>query len=152
LILDKRTSSGTGYFFYLYGDPPYDNGNPWMGLNLGDAKHGAHAYGSQGLASPSGVGITTGTWHNLAVTVSRKSPGILWYFDGNLLGPLTGPIPTQTGSLLTNSPLRIGAQDADNGGGTNFDGSLDELQIFNRALTGPQVLAIAAAGPSGQCK
>lgn len=148
-ILDKRNSAGTGYLFYLYGDPAYDNGNPWMGLNLGDARHGATAYGSQGLASPSGVGITTGSWNHLAVTVSRRS-GILWYFNGVQLGPETTPI-TQTGSLLTTSPLRIGAFDADSGGGNYFAGSLDELQIFNTVLTGPQVAAIAAA-PVGQCK
>jgi hypothetical protein len=62
-ILDKRNSSGIGYFFYLYGDPPDDNGNPWMGLNLGDATHGAHAYGSNGLP------ITTG-----AVVVKPNLP------------------------------------------------------------------------------
>jgi hypothetical protein len=155
-IVDKGGTYGsvtTGYIFYLYGYPPDDNGNPWMGLTLGDKKHGISDYGSTGLASPSGVGITTGVWHHLAVTVSRKSPGILWYLDGNLLGPSTGPIPTQTGSLLNSEAMRIGGFNPSSfDGASNFDGSLDELQIFNRALTAREVANIFNAGAAGQCK
>jgi len=155
-IVDKGGTYGTvttGYIFYLYGYPPDENGNPWMGLTLGDKKHGSRDYGSTGLASPSGVGITTGVWHHLAVTVSRKSPGILWYLDGVNLPNSTPLIPSETGSLLNAEAMRIGAFNASSfDGKSNFDGSLDELQIFNRALTATEVANIYNAGPNGQCK
>ena len=49
--------------------------------------------------------------------------------------------------------MRIGAFNASSfDGASNFDGSLDELQIFNRALTATEVANIYNAGPNGQCK
>jgi hypothetical protein len=48
--------------------------------------------------------------------------------------------------------LRIGAAGAANGGGSNFNGALDEVQIFNRVLTGPEVQSIYNANSSGVCK
>jgi hypothetical protein len=83
----------------------------------------------------------------LAVAVARKSPGIPWYLDGVNLPNPTPLIPNQTDPLLNNLPLRIGDSYPS---GTSFDGSLDELRTFNRALTAAEVQAIFNAGSSGQ--
>jgi hypothetical protein len=149
VIVDKRNSQEIGYEFYLYGNPPDDGGNPWMGLQIGDKAHGYTNYGTAGLPT---LTSPLNTWHHVAVTVSRKgSPTALitFYLDGAAVGTA---VPTQTGALLNNVPLRIGAAGADNGGGSNFIGSLDELQIFNRVLTAAEVKNIFGAGTAGQCK
>jgi hypothetical protein len=143
--VDKRSDSLIGYSFYLYGNPPDDNGDPWMGVQLADKAHGFTNYGSPALSAFA----TAPGWHHLAVTVARTSPGMVWYFDGYPVPNSPTTIPTQTGSLLNTVPLRIGAS-VD--GGSNFNGSLDELQIFNRVLTATEVLNIFTAGESGQCK
>jgi len=159
VIFDKRPRSEIGYSFYLYGQPGEEGGYPWMGLQLGDRAHGYTNYGSPALGPGTGnpntglVGLTANTWHHLAVTVQRRgATGILWYLDGYPV-PNTAPeIPTQTGTLVNNVPLRIGANGPANGGGSYFNGSLDELQIFNSILTPAQVLAIYNALSSGECK
>jgi hypothetical protein len=154
-IVDKRNGSEIGYSFYIYGSSSYFSGYPWIGVQLGDQAHSYTNYGSPALEPPlgnQGNGLTVGTWHHVAVTVSRKSPGILWYFDGTLIPGSPTQIPTQTGTLLNNVPLSIGANGAANSGGSNFLGSLDELQIFNRVLTAKEVESIYNARTHGQCK
>ena len=158
VIFDKRPSSEIGYSFYLYGQPGEDGGYPWMGLQLGDRAHGFTNYGSAPMGPGTGnpntglVGLTANAWHHVAVTVPRRgTTGILWYLDGYLVTSPTN-IPTQTGTLVNNVPLRIGANGPANGGGSYFNGSLDELQIFNRVLTATEVLDIYNALSSGQCK
>ena len=149
VIVDKRNTSEIGYSFYLYGQAGEDNGNPWMGLQLGDRAHGYTNYGSPALPL-----LTAGSWHHVAVTVQRRgaAAAILWYLDAVNQPNSPVAVPTQTGTLLNNVPLRIGANGPANGGGSNFMGSLDELQIFNRVLTQLEVTKIHVAGAAGQCK
>jgi len=147
VIVDKRSAADIGYEFYLYGEAGEEGGCPWLGLQLGDRAHGYTNYGSPALCS-----LTAGAWHHVAVTVLRRSSTgalISFYLDGVLVGTA---VPTQTGTLLNNSPMRIGEAGQPNGGGSNFMGSLDELQIFNRVLTAAEVLNIVTAGAAGQCK
>jgi hypothetical protein len=143
VIVDKRSAADIGYEFFLYGDPPDEGGFAWMGLQLGDKTHGYTNYGTVGLST-----LTPNAWHHVAVTVAREG-SITFYLDGLSVGTV---VPAQTGTLVNTSPLRIGEQGAPNGGGSNFIGGLDELQIFNRVLTATEVSNIYTAGPAGQCK
>jgi hypothetical protein len=152
VIVDKRDATLIGYEFYLYGDPPDDHGHPWLGLQLGDAAHGYTNYGSEAVPL-----LTANAWHHVAVTVERLgSEGtngvIKWYLDGKPVKGSGPSVPIQTGSLVNSVPLRIGAAGAANGSGSNFNGALDEVQIFNRVLTGPEVQSIYNANSSGVCK
>jgi concanavalin A-like lectin/glucanase superfamily protein len=160
-IIDARDGNPIGYNLYLYGQPDEENGHPWLGLQLGDATHGYTNYGSlplgPGTGPGPGVGLTANAWHHVAVAVTRLGPGgtngnIAFYLDGTLVNTsLSGP-PAQTGSLVNSVPVRIGAESAANGGGSNFNGALDELQIFNKVLTAAEMKTIYKAGHSGQCK
>ena len=47
------------------------------------------------------------------------------------------------------NPVGIGGDDT---AGEFFQGIIDEAQIFNRALTDAEILAIYQAGADGQCK
>ncbi|MDB6124623.1 MAG: Immunoglobulin I-set domain protein, partial [Pedosphaera sp.] len=67
------------------------------------------------------------------------------YVNGNLDGTLaaTGNIPANT------LPFRIGAN---SNGGTNFNGIIDELMVFNRALTLSEIQSIYNIGTPGLSK
>jgi hypothetical protein len=55
-----------------------------------------------------------------------------------------------SGTIPTNSlPVRIGA---DSTGANTFTGWIDEVEIFNRALSAGEIQAIHNAGPAGKCK
>jgi hypothetical protein len=161
VIVDKRDGNPIGYEFYLYGQSYYDHGYPYFGLQLGDAAHGYTNYGSvplgPGTGPPPSVGLTANAWHHVAVAVTRLGKGgsngkMAFYLDGTPVATSGDLPPAQTGSLVNSVPLSIGAAGAANGGGSNFNGSLDELQIFNRALSGAEIKVIYTNGTYGQCK
>ena len=136
-IVDKRGAGGLGYEMYI-------NANR-IGLQLAD---GTGPVGYDNYDSP-GLRFTTGVWHHVAVTVKRTS-AIRFYFDGAVKGSV---VPAHTSSLVNNGILRIGANGPANpGGSVFFDGAIDELEIYNRVLTGAEIQAIFLAGTNGKCK
>ena len=68
---------------------------------------------------------------------------------------LDGVAQTQTATfagppaVMTNLPVRLGKGD---GTGYVFDGLVDEVTIFDRALDVAEVTSIFAAGAAGKCK
>ena len=87
--------------------------------------------------------VTTGTFHHVAAVFDGANLQV--YLDGNLdNGAATGIVPTDG----TNS-LEIGAR----GGspGNFFSGIIDEVEIFNRALSPSEIFDIYHAGSSGKC-
>ena len=78
------------------------------------------------------VTVTDETWYHAAGTYDGKSVKI--YIDGTLSNELKagGPIAT------TNDVLTIGA--GKGATGNRFDGSIDEVGIYNRALTPEEVV------------
>jgi uncharacterized repeat protein (TIGR01451 family) len=85
---------------------------------------------------------TVGQWYHLAITRSGSTYTI--YIDGVPSGSATNTnaIPT------ANAPLTI-AEAEDIG---YMDGDLDEMTIYNLALTHAQILSIYNAGHGGKCK
>ena len=98
----------------------------------------------------SGVGVPIdGNWHHVAVTVQRSGTGLVdFYLDGALAASQPGPIVAPIGSA---APLHVGAatwpapQDF-------WRGAIDELEIFNRALTSAEIHSLWAADRAGKCK
>jgi hypothetical protein len=73
-------------------------------------------------------------WHNLVGTYDGTTQK--FYIDGNLVSTTS-----QTGSITeSNSPLTIG-YDTPIWLGTYFAGSIDEVKIYNKALTAEEVNA-----------
>ena len=83
------------------------------------------------------------TW-SLAATVFDGFTAKV-YLNGVLDG--TASVSTLPGD--GSGPLRIGARGND--GGNLFNGDLDEVQIFDRALSASEVLGIYNAGNAGLC-
>ena len=81
--------------------------------------------------------VDDGQWHHVAATYDGATMSV--YVDGNLDGsaPRTGSIQAGTSTVL------IGARyDGTNAG--NFPGMIDELAIYDRALSAVEIQALAA--------
>lgn len=107
--------------------------------------------------------LNDGKWHHLAGV--RKGTTVLIYVDGALEGSASNPLllSVNGGSVDTSGCryARIGAIHTGPGHCTSLDpnpaeprfkGLIDEVEVFNRALTQPEIKAIYNAGSAGKCK
>ncbi len=93
-----------------------------------------------------GPEITANVWHHIAVTSERNT--VKLYLDG---AQVAGGTPSD--KTTANSKLVIGGIGrAPDGSVDRLTGMVDELSIYNRALTQSEIAAIAAAGSAGKCK
>ncbi len=74
--------------------------------------------------------IADDTWHHLAVSFSRSSNAV-GYVDGKQVGTLA--ISTRNGSVDNSANLNIGNSFS------NFEGLIDEVKIYNTALTADEI-------------
>jgi hypothetical protein len=86
--------------------------------------------------------IQFNTWYHVAMTYDGSTLKLYvnGAFDGSVPG--AGPIPAKA------VPLRIGGPSA---GPWWFNGRVDEVSLYNRALSSSEVLAIYNAGAAGKC-
>jgi hypothetical protein len=140
VLLDKRPAdfgSYAGYSLHLFSGS--------LGLQLAD---GAGWTGTNNFDNSSAF-IADGHWHHFAITVDRDHPnGIRFYVDGAQVGSTFNPTAFP-GSLSNAADLVIGSRYNQTG---LFQGVLDEVQLFGRALTSSEVLAMHAAGNLGTCR
>jgi hypothetical protein len=117
-------------------------GTPQYWLSLTDAGHASCAIG--GFASVIAGSVPLGQWSHLACTYDRQN--LRLYVNGIQVGSTvaTQPIP---GPTLNN--LYIGAEEFSYD--KNFFGLIDEVAIYNRALSAAEIQAINDAGSAGKC-
>src|SRR5207302_6960708 len=88
-------------------------------------------------------GIATGAWHQVAVT--RAAGLVKIYWDGQTIGTVVianiDPTPQS---------LKLGRRGDSRG--VFHNGLIDEVQIYNRALSDSEIEAIFNAGGAGVCK
>ncbi len=138
-ILDKRTHPGNtleprGYSLFL------SNGR--VGFQMGN---GGGAFTN--FVAPTAP-VNDGNPHFIAVTFTRCRPaGGSIYVDGVLVHsftPLIGNLSNSANLIIGNRQPAFGANP--------FNGIIDELEIFKRALSAAELNAIFAAGSGGKCK
>ena len=96
-----------------------------------------------------GPDLRDGQFHHVAMSVVRvATDGGKLYVDGQVV--LTFDPTVQPGDLSTTEPLRIGNH-ADPALNAHFTGRIDEVALYNRALSSNDVAAIFAAGSVGKC-
>lgn len=109
-----------------------------VSINLTDGVH------DQAYISNSALPV--GTFHHVAATIDGLMVRI--YIDGQLdaaypqmvIPFLTSSTPFEIGGIVNSSPHDY------------FQGVIDELTLYNRALTGPEIEGIYAAGSAGKCR
>jgi hypothetical protein len=85
--------------------------------------------------------VTAGAWHHVTLTLTAAKAATA-YVDG-----VSRATSTFTGTWFdTAHPLRLGAAQASffNSGTTPFDGLLNDVRIYNRALSAGEITALAA--------
>jgi hypothetical protein len=103
--------------------------------------------GNNRITAGSPGDYTDGQWRHFALT--RSGTTFTLYVNGSIAGTATYSEPID----LSNSALNwIGAGGAGGGPALPWDGSIDEVGIFNRALTASEIQAIVNAGSAGKCK
>ncbi len=123
-VVDKITAGGAdGYLLDTYG------GRVRMIVN-GQSVSGASV-------------IPTGAWSH--VTGVYDGAQMRVYLNGVLDGSFNTAVAIPTNALT----LRIGAA---SDGGSRFTGQIDEVELFNRALSEAEIQAVVAAGSAGKCK
>ncbi len=98
--------------------------------------------------SVGGMDIGDGNWHHVAGVWDRDT-AVKAYVDGVLVGS-AAPKFASSEHIPNAFNLRIGSEAAAVRQLT--DGHIDEVQIFNRALTGEEILYEFLAGSAGKCK
>jgi hypothetical protein len=95
--------------------------------------------------------LALNAWQHIAATWDRISGDLKLYLNGDLAAQTNSPL-VPIGVL---DPAYEPAVGIGNHGGTfhqfPFNGLIDELGIYNQALSAAQIAAIAAAGDAGKC-
>jgi hypothetical protein len=133
-IVDKRYApndwTATGYTLHLI------NGQLGCQISVGGSIN------NYGAAGPD---LRDGRFHHVAVTVHRGSSGGHLYVDGQNVLTFTPP----TGDLSNTEPFRIGNH-ATPGVNAFFSGVIDEVSLYNRALTAGEISGIHSASRGGK--
>jgi hypothetical protein len=119
-------------------------GTTQYSLNIGDGITAGVAHCSIGLVSSvTGGLVPTNQWSHVAGTYDRQM--LRLYVNGIEVAsaPATAPIPTSSQNL------GIGKEDPflDR----SFAGLMDEISIYNRALSAAEIQSIVTAGAAGKC-
>jgi hypothetical protein len=151
--------SVTAWVYVLPGSPEYEailskrNAvNPFQGFVLSD-NTGANQlvavlYGTDSgqiqLYSPSNS-LSPSAWHHVAMTYNGSSvaTGVELYIDG-VNQTLSVSYNGLDASMLNSSDMKIGTDVTS--GGTDFGGTLDDVRVYNRALSANEVLSLYNIG------
>ena len=148
----KRTSAGSSIspqgltiirrFQYGYNNP---NGESWvLEVGHGTSSSGSILYGtvieqspspSPSFYSQSNQTVPLNQWCNILMTYSQNTINL--YINNQLVG--TASDPSITINTIGNSGISIGLSEQANGQWAPFDGSIDDIGIWNRALTQQEI-------------
>jgi Concanavalin A-like lectin/glucanases superfamily len=98
-----------------------------------------------GAVGPTGYG-PDGQFHHVAGTYDGATYKL--YVDGDLKGSVNDTTPVNYNGI----PWTIGTNYFTNSAYRTFNGVIDEVEIFNRALSQSEIQALYAAGSAGNCK
>ena len=93
---------------------------------------------------PSGL-VPRGDVWNFVALVIKPDVGTIYLDDGSGMQSAENPVSHRPG--LAGDPVRIGADSP--GGGRGFVGAIDEVTIYDRALSASEIAALRAAGFAG---
>ncbi|HLE26504.1 MAG TPA: LamG-like jellyroll fold domain-containing protein, partial [Anaerolineales bacterium] len=137
-LVDKRDTAGTGYLLDLVGSPS------------ATALRFSIREGTNSVYVQTNV-IVDNAFHHVAGVVDRNNQTISIYLDAVL--QQTSSIAS-IGNISNSVRLFIGHQSLDSPFTLlqPFNGVIDELEIFNRALSASEIQAIVNADSAGKCK
>jgi hypothetical protein len=135
---NERVTTGMSYYIAWRGD----------GRIVADVGFGSQA----GTPHLVGEVVPMDTWVHVALTVDDRHTARL-YLDGVLQAKFTGAagVSYGDGSVVIGNNWYAARKPPSNYN-RGFDGRIDELDLFDRALSATEIGQIYAAGTSGKCK
>ncbi len=133
-----------GYFgaqLWLAVVPPLGPGAGALVGDLVDINHEEHAISSAG-----GL-VVTNIWQHVALTYDKTTGIAVLYLNGTVVRQQRLGVFTP----LTTGDLWLGLRPHDAGAGLRYAGLMDEVSVYDRALSGSEILAIYNAGSAGKC-
>lgn len=125
---------------FQYGTAALDKS---FGLVFAGSSPGKLIFNGSGDDLVGTITVTPNVWHHVAITYASDT--VTWYLDGQLdRSAITNGLLNTT---LDANGLTIGSRP----GVAVWNGQIDEVQIFNRALTQAEVQATYYAGAQGTC-
>ena len=136
-----------------------------LGLWYGPTAQGGSASGAPGalyaafrdpggavlqVGSPAGV-LSSNRWSHVALTFDAPSRTAIIYVDGEIVASATSSVAVQP---LTSVAVNIGYRpntSSETLAGTRHLGGLDEVSIYNRALTPTEIQSVFSAEEFGKC-
>jgi hypothetical protein len=141
LVEWNNGSGGYGVHFWINQPTPFGSGPGCLYANVVDATGQGHSF-----ASTAGL-VVTNSFQHVALTYDRTSGVAELYYNSVLVGvQYIGKF-----ALQTSYPLYFGYRPSGDDAGTLFDGTMDEISLYNRALTGREIEGIYHAGRAGKC-
>ncbi len=135
-----KGGSGGALFARMDEANAYRGWDMWVqGSNL--AVHLVNHWPDNALKVVSKAALKPDVWHQAVVTYdgSAKLEGVKIYLDGKPT-ETTAEANALTGTLKTSTPFKIGSRS----GGANFKGELDDLRLYNRALSAEEIQKIGS--------
>jgi hypothetical protein len=133
-LIEWNNGTTIGAHLWLY------PGGGSLYANVIDANQQSHV-----LSGPAGM-VMSNAWQHVALTYSQTSGYACLYFNGAQVAQLDAGVITP----LTTAPLYLGERPGP-GTPTWYAGLMDEVGLYNNALTAQQILAIYDAGSGGKC-
>jgi uncharacterized repeat protein (TIGR01451 family) len=129
-----------GVHFWLSQAAPAGGGPGCLFANLIDTGNSSHH-----ITTAGGL-IRTSVWQHIALTYERASGQGTIYLNGQVIGS------QQMGTFvpLTAPPLNL-SFGRRTGSGFLYSGAMDEVSLYDRALSAAEIGAIVNAGSSGKC-
>ncbi|NDC76168.1 LamG domain-containing protein, partial [bacterium] len=131
----RPVSAGTSG---IIGWGQWGSGSQVNALRLGGANKVINYWWSNDLEAPTSS-LTNGQWHLVTATYDQASGNNRIFVDGNLLAQRTGSMNVKP---ATNA--RIGSTN----NGEYFSGLIDEVSVWNRALSSTEITAHLSGAPS----
>lgn len=126
-VWEKRANSGTDDYIFSQGTNSASNG-----LHLGYRSDGRYTLAFWGNDLNTSLTFTEGMWRHWVMSYDESTQSQDLYLNGELLSQRTASANFQgTGTLYIGSRFNTGS--------THYEGILDEIKIYDRALTAEEV-------------
>src|ERR1043166_3170246 len=137
MIVSKRDSSGSNNSGYQL----FQNSSGGPSFTFADGNS------NRVRVDSTGPRINDNNWHLVGVVFTRSGNGVL-YVDGAVAANGAGSITSQTGNANNSLPLRFGTENQNSNSVFNWVGGIDEVRIYNRALSAQDITDLYNA-PNG---
>ena len=102
----------------------------------------AYGGGVIGFVANAALAPTLNTWYHIAGVIDKPNNRIQLYINGSSVS--SPSVPTMASSSFTTISNKVGIGFMLGGGSYKFNGSVDDVRIYNRALTSGEIATLAS--------